>query len=400
MARKLHVKDVRVDGLRVLTRVDFNVPLDGSGAVADDTRIERALPTIRNIVERGGRAVLMSHLGRPKGQENDAYRMKPVAERLGRLIDMEVTAAPDCVGDRTEGVVAGMQNGDIVLLENLRFHAGETENASDFARRLARLGDVYVDDAFGTAHRAHASTVGAAEEFERRAMGFLIESELAHLALATESPKRPYAAVLGGAKVSDKLGVIDNLLEHVDVFLIGGGMAFTFLKAQGMAVGDSLVEEDLVETAGEILGRVESSGKTMLLPTDIVISTDVDDEASARVVPADDGIPDGWKGLDIGPATVAAFSAELAKAMTIVWNGPLGVFEKEAFAGGTRRVAEAVANRTDEGAVSIVGGGDSASAVAKAGVADRMTHISTGGGASLTFLEGKPLPGIEVLTNV
>lgn len=400
MGRKLHVKDVKVEGRRVLTRVDFNVPLSSDGSVTDDTRIERALPTIRNIVERGGRAVFMSHLGRPKGKAVDEYRMKPVAERLGKLIDMNVTMAPDCVGDRTEAVVADMTDGDIVLLENLRFHAGETENAADFARRLARLGDEYVDDAFGTAHRAHASTVGAAELFERRAMGFLIEAELENLSLATEAPKRPYVALLGGAKVSDKLGVIDNLLDHVDVFLIGGGMAFTFLKARGVSVGDSLVEEDLVDTASGILGRVEAAGKSIHLPLDIVVSKDIDDESSARVVTTDEGVPDGWKGLDIGPGTVKAFSAEIAEAMTIVWNGPMGVFEKPAFADGTKKTAEAVADRTDEGAVSIVGGGDSASAVAKAGVADRMTHISTGGGASLQFLEGEPLPGIEILTDV
>jgi len=292
MGRKLHVKDVKVDGKRVLTRVDFNVPLGAGGTVSDDTRIERALPTIRNIVERGGRAVLMSHLGRPKGKVVEEYRMKPVAERLGRLIDMHVTLAPDCVGDRTEAVVAAMQDGDIVLLENLRFHAGETENASDFARRLARLGDIYVDDAFGTAHRAHASTVGAAELFETRATGFLIDAEIEHLALATESPKRPYVAILGGAKVSDKLGVIDNLIEHVDVFLVGGGMAFTFLKSGGVAVGGSLVEEDLIETAGEILERVASTGKRLVLPTDIVISKNIDDEASAELVSVDAGIPD------------------------------------------------------------------------------------------------------------
>jgi 3-phosphoglycerate kinase len=400
MTSKLHIKDVPVSGLTVLTRVDFNVPLGPDGTVADDTRVERALPTIRNIVERGGRAVLMSHLGRPKGKVVPEYGMKPVAERLSRLIDMGVTTAPDCVGDRTEAVVAGMKDGDIVLLENLRFHAGETQNAPDFARRLARLGDIYVDDAFGTAHRAHASTVGAAELFERRAMGFLIESELRHLSLATGSPKRPYAAILGGAKVSDKLGVIDNLLEHVDIFLIGGGMAFTFLKARGFSVGDSLVEEDLVGTAGEILGRVESAGKTMRLPLDVVIAKDIDDEASAKVVAVSDGIPEGWKGLDIGPETISAFSSELGRTMTIVWNGPLGVFEKQAFADGTMRIAEAVAARTDEGATSIIGGGDSAAAVAKAGLVDRVTHVSTGGGASLTFLEGKPLPGIEVLTDV
>ncbi|MBD3367831.1 MAG: phosphoglycerate kinase [Candidatus Eisenbacteria bacterium] len=400
MAGKLHVKDIPLGGKRVLTRVDFNVPLGDDGSVADDTRIERALPTIRNIVERGGRAVLMSHLGRPKGRVVDDYRMKPVAERLERLIDMAVTVAPDCVGDRTEAVVAGMQDSDIVLLENLRFHAGETENASDFARRLARLGDVYVDDAFGTAHRAHASTVGAAELFDRRAMGFLIERELEHLSLATESPKRPYAALLGGAKVSDKLGVIDNLLAHVDVFLIGGGMAFTFLKARGVGIGDSLVEEDLIETASDVLGRVESAGKTLLLPADVVVSSDIDDESSARVVTVAEGVPSGWKGLDIGPETAGMFADEIAKASTIVWNGPMGVFEKPAFAKGTRSVAEAVAARTAQGAVSIVGGGDSAAAVARAGLAGKMTHISTGGGASLRFLEGKPLPGIEVLTDV
>jgi len=398
MTRKLNIRDIDVARKRVLTRVDFNVPLRDDRSVADDKRIVAALPTIRHIIEAGGRAVLASHLGRPKGAVVAGMSLGPAAVRLGELLERHVVMAPDCVGDTTEGVVARMSDGDVVLLENLRYHTGETRNEPDFARRLARLGDVYVNDAFGTAHRAHASTVGVTAYFEQRAMGYLMEAELENLSRVTEAPEKPYVVILGGAKVSDKIGVIDNLLPVLDGLVVGGGMAFTFLKAQGMEVGDSLVEDDRLETARRILEAAKSEGKRLLLPVDVVVAKDVSADVPHRLVPAD-GIEPGWRGVDIGPATIESFVAEIRAARTIVWNGPLGVFEIESFATGTNAVAEAVAESTDRGAVSVVGGGDSARAVAGAGVADRMTHISTGGGASLMFLEGKPLPGVEALSD-
>lgn len=398
MTRKLHIRDVDVAGRRVLTRVDFNVPLTDDLRVADDTRITAALQTIRHIQEGNGRAILASHLGRPKGKVVPELSLRPVAGRLSELLERDVVTAPDCVGDTTEGVVARMGDGDVVLLENLRYHDGETKNEPDFSRRLARIGDIYVNDAFGTAHRAHASTVGVAQHFEVRAMGYLMEAEIENLSRVTEAPEKPYVAILGGAKVSDKIGVIDNLLSALDGLLIGGGMAFTFLKAQGKEIGDSLVEDDRLETARRILEDARSEGKRLLLPLDVVVAKGAAADVPNRTVKADQ-IESGWKGVDIGPETIEAFTAEVADARTIVWNGPLGVFEVDAFATGTNAVAEAVAASTDRGAVSVVGGGDSARAVASAGVAERMTHISTGGGASLMFLEGRPLPGVEALSD-
>jgi phosphoglycerate kinase len=396
--RKLHVTDLDVRGKRVLTRVDFNVPLTADGEVTDDTRIRRALPTISYILESGGRAVLASHRGRPKGERVPSMSLKPAAARLSELLGREVVMGPDCVGDTTEGLAARMSDGDVLLLENLRFHDGETKNESDFARRLARMGDVYVNDAFGTAHRAHASTVGVTAHFDQRAMGLLIENELENLAKATDDPRTPYVAILGGAKVSDKIGVIDNLLPKVDELLVGGGMAFTFLAARGKGVGDSLLERDRIDTAAALLAKSEEMGKALVLPTDIVVADDVGEGAASKVVGVD-GIEPGWRGVDIGPQTVDEFARKISRAQTIVWNGPLGVFEIPAFAVGTLDVAEAVAARTDEGAVSIIGGGDSAAAVVAAGLEDRVSHISTGGGASLMFMEGKPLPAIEALTD-
>lgn len=398
MEKKLHLRDVPVSGKRVLVRLDLNVPLTDRQGVADDTRIRAALPTIRYITNGGGKAILMSHLGRAKGKVVPELSLKPVAAHLARLLERDVVMAPDSVGDTTEGVVARMKDGDVVLLENLRFHEGETKNEDDFSRRLARHGDIFVNDAFGTAHRAHASTVGVTRFFAVRAMGFLMEAEITNLLMATESPRRPYVAILGGAKVSDKIGVIENLASKVDAFLIGGGMAFTFLRAEGKETGDSLVEEDLVETARGLLAMARESKRTFVLPADVVIADDIKESARSRLVTVD-SIEPGWKGVDIGPRTIAAFEVEIARAQTIVWNGPLGVFEIERFALGTDSIARAVAARTAEGAVSIVGGGDSAAAIAKAGFADKMTHISTGGGASLEFLEGKALPGIVALSD-
>ncbi len=394
---KLSLRNLDVAGKRVLIRVDFNVPLAADGRVADDTRIRRAIPTIEYVIERGGKAVLMSHLGRPKGQRVPEMTLRPVAERLSQLLGRGVTMAPDCVGDSTEGIVARMRDGDIVLLENLRFHEGETKNEPDFARRLARMGDVYVNDAFGTAHRAHASTVGVTESVELCAMGFLIENELANLSRATDSPESPYVAILGGAKVSDKIGVIQNLMPTVDVFLIGGGMAFTFLKAQGAEIGDSLVENDRIEMALAILQSAAETSTSLLLPTDVVVTEEIAADAVSRTVDAH-AIDPGWRGVDIGPKTVKAFSEQIATARTIVWNGPLGVFETKPFDVGTVAVAHAVADATDSGAVSIVGGGDSAAALVQSGLVGRVSHVSTGGGASLAFLEGKQLPAVEALT--
>ncbi|MBN2564730.1 MAG: phosphoglycerate kinase [Candidatus Eisenbacteria bacterium] len=398
MRAKLHVRDLDVAGRRVLTRVDFNVPLNQDGSVGDETRIERALPTIRYIIDNGGSAVLASHLGRPKGAVVRSMSLRPVADRLSELLGQDVVMAPDSVGDTTEGLVARMADGDVLMLENLRFHKGETENEADFSRRLARMGDVYIDDAFGTAHRAHASTVGVTQYFEKRAMGFLIENELANLSKATDNPRKPYVAILGGAKVSDKIGVIENLMPKVDALLIGGGMAFTFLAARGKGVGASLLEKDKVQKAEELLESAEELGKALVLPVDVVVADEVKEGACSRVVDVD-SIEPGLHGVDIGPQTVDEFIRKLAPAQTIVWNGPLGVFEIPAFASGTTAVAKAVARRTDQGATSIIGGGDSAAAVVAAGLEEHVTHVSTGGGASLMFLEGKPLPAIEALTD-
>ncbi len=395
---KMSIRGVDVRGKRVLTRVDFNVPLSDDGRVADDTRIRRAIPTIEYIIEHGGKAVLMSHLGRPKGKHVPELTLRPAAERLSQLLGRGVTMAPDCVGDSTEGVVARMHEGDIVLLENLRFHEGETKNESDFARRLARMGDIYVNDAFGTAHRAHASTVGVAGSIEARAMGFLMENELLNLGRATDSPESPYVAILGGAKVSDKLGVIENLMPTVDVFLIGGGMAFTFLRAQGGTIGDSLVEEDLLDTAASILASAKESSTQLVLPSDVVVTEEIAEGSVSRTVDAS-AIDPGWRGVDIGPETIESFSAHIAQARTIVWNGPLGVFEIPPFDAGTIAVAQAVAAATEGGAVSIVGGGDSAAALVRAGLDGRVTHVSTGGGASLAFLEGETLPAVAALSD-
>jgi phosphoglycerate kinase len=396
--RKLHIRDVDVRGKRVLTRVDFNVPLTGAGAVSDDTRIRMALPTIRHIISYGGRAVLMSHLGRPKGKVVEEMRLKPAAARLSELLGRSVPVAPDCVGGAVESAVAGVENGGVMILENLRFHEAETKNDADFSRALARLGDVYVNDAFGTAHRAHASTVGVTAFFETRAMGFLMEREIQGLSRAMEHPESPYVAILGGAKVSDKIGVVENLLPKVDVFLVGGAMAHTFLKAQGKDVGDSLVEADKLDVAARLLKAVADARKSFLLPLDVVAADAVSAGAAAKVLAAD-AIGKGWQGVDIGPRTVELFTSEISRARTIVWNGPLGVFEIPEFANGTNAIAAAVAARTKAGAASIVGGGDTAAAVAKAGLTGAMTHVSTGGGASLEFLEGKTLPGIAALSD-
>jgi phosphoglycerate kinase len=386
---KKTIRDVDVKGKRVLVRVDFNVPLK-DGDVADDRRIRAALPTIQYLLDHGAAVVLMSHLGRPKGEPKLELRMNPVAKRLSELLGRSVTKLDDCVGVQVENTVNAMKPGDVILLENTRFKSGETKNDALLAEGLAHLGEIFVNDAFGTAHRAHASTEGVAHHLPAVA-GFLMEKELTYLGRALADPERPFLAILGGAKISDKIGVIQNLLPQVDSLLIGGGMANTFFKAQGLNVGDSLVEDDALDTARALL---ESAGDKLVLPVDCVIADRFDAEAEAKTVPVDQ-VPAGWRILDIGPASVAHFSNRLAAAKTVVWNGPMGVFEFPRFAEGTFAVARALAGLED--ATTIIGGGDSAAAVEQSGLADKMSHISTGGGASLEFLEGKELPGVAAL---
>lgn len=390
--KKKSVANVDVTGKRVLVRVDFNVPLDQNGNVADDTRIKAALPTIRYLTGRGAKVILASHLGRPKGKRDERYCLDPVAHRLQELLGKPVKKVDDCVGKEPKAAIAGMEPGDVLLLENVRFYAEEEKNDEKFARRLAELADLYVNDAFGAAHRAHASTAGVAQ-FLPAVAGFLMEKEIDLLGKALTDPERPFLAILGGAKVSDKIGVCENLLEKVDALIIGGGMANTFLKARGCALGKSLVEADKVELAGRLMAKAGEKGVELLLPVDLVVALAPDPDARPKVVPAAD-VPAEWMALDIGPESVKIFRETVAKARTVVWNGPLGVFEMVPFAAGTFEIARALAQ---SGAVTIVGGGDTAAAVEKAGVAEKMTHISTGGGASLEFLEGKVLPGVAAL---
>lgn len=392
---KKTVRDVNVSGKRVLMRVDFNVPVK-EGRVTDDTRIRAALPTIHYLLGHGAAVILMSHLGRPKGKPTPEYSLAPVAARLSELLGRPVHQLDDCVGPEVEAACAALQPGDVVLLENLRFHPEEEANDPAFAGQLAALGDLYVNDAFGTAHRAHASTEGVARVVREwggdAVAGFLMEKELEFLGRAVEEPERPFVAILGGAKISDKIGVIEQLLEKCDRLLIGGGMANTFFKAMGFEMGDSLVEAEAVETARSLLERGRSR---LVLPVDVVIADAFDNEAQTRVVAPNEVLP-GWRVLDVGPKTISTFESALGGARTVLWNGPLGVFEMPRFAQGTLALAKVLA---DLGAVTIVGGGDSAAAVQQSGLADRFSHISTGGGASLEFLEGRTLPGVAVLSD-
>ncbi len=394
MAKK-SVAQMDVKGKRVLVRVDFNVPLEGE-RVTDDRRIRSALPTIRSIVDRGGKAILMSHLGRPKNGPEKKFSLKPAAEKLSELLGKPVKLAEDCVGPAAESAVAGMKEGDVVLLENTRFHKEEEKNDPGFAGQLASLGDLYVNDAFGTAHREHASTYGVPEKLGagKRGMGFLIEKELKFLGDAVEKPARPFVAILGGAKVSDKIAVIENLLSKADTILIGGAMAYTFFLAQGKKVGNSLSEKDKVELAKSLMAK---AGSKLVLPVDTVISDKMTDDAQTRVVEGD--IPDGMEGFDIGPKTAKLFAERISAAKTVVWNGPMGVFEKKPFVNGTKVVAEALAAATAKGAVTIIGGGDSAAAIEEFGLADKVSHVSTGGGASLEFMEGKGFACLDILDN-
>ncbi len=392
---KKTVKDIDVKGKRVLVRVDFNVPQDEHGAITDDNRITAALPTIEYLRENGAKTILVSHLGRPKGV-TPKYTLAPVAAHLSRLIHQDVPLLPDCVGPEVRSEVDAMNDGDIILLENVRFHPEEEKNDPEFAAQLASLAELYVNDAFGTAHRAHASTEGVAKIIPGVA-GFLMQKELDYLGGALDVPKRPFVAILGGAKVKDKIGVIQALLTKVDTLIIGGGMAYTFLKAQGLEIGKSLLDEANLDFCKEVLA---SSGDKLQLPSDVVITSgnpfDIGEEACETKTVAIDAIPSDWEGADIGPETIAKFSAIIAGSATVVWNGPMGIFEFKKFAEGTRAVAEALSLSS---AITIVGGGDSAAAVQQLGYADKMTHISTGGGASLEFLEGKPLPGVVALQN-
>ncbi|MCX7762472.1 MAG: phosphoglycerate kinase [Candidatus Kryptonium sp.] len=392
--KKVTIDDLNLKGKRVLVRVDFNVPIE-NGKVSDDTRIREALPTIRKIISEGGKAILMSHLGRPKGID-PKYSLKPVAEHLSSLLGMSVKFAPDCVGEEVKKMVDEMKEGEVLLLENVRFHPEEEKNDENFARELASIADVYINDAFGSAHRAHASTEGVARFVKETAVGYLMQKEVEYLSKAISNPEKPYVAILGGAKVSDKIQVIKNLMDKVDAFLIGGGMANTFLKAKGYEVGKSLVEEDKLELAKEILSEAEKRNVKFVLPVDCVIADKFANDANFETVPVDKVKPD-WMILDIGPETIKAFYEVLKEAKTVVWNGPMGVFEFDNFAKGTFEIAKFLAEITQKGAVTIVGGGDSASAIAKAGLSDKVSHVSTGGGASLEFLEGKVLPGIAAI---
>jgi phosphoglycerate kinase len=390
---KRTVRDVDVKGKRVIVRVDFNVPLK-EGQVSDDTRIEAALPTIEYLLDQDAAVILMSHLGRPRGEVVDDLKMDPVAERLSELLDRPVTKLDDCIGPEVEEAVESMEPGDVILLENTRFHAGEKANDPDFAAKLAALADVYVDDAFGAVHRAHASTEGVAQAMREKGgpavAGLLVEEELKLLGKAVGDPEHPFVAILGGAKVSGKISVIESLLERCDRLLIGGGMANTFFQAMGYEMGDSLVEDDAISTAKSLL---DQAGGKLVLPVDVVIADAFDNDAQSKVV-APNEVPAGWRILDIGPKTVATFESALKDAKTVTWNGPLGVFEMPAFAAGTFDVARLLAQLD---AATIIGGGESAAAVKQVGLANQMTHVSTGGGASLQFLEGKTLPGVAVL---
>ena len=389
--KKKTVRDIDVKGKRVLVRVDFNVPLKGD-KVTDDTRIRAALPTIQYLLEKGSAVILMSHLGRPKEGPDPKYSMKPTAIRLAELLGKPVAFSDDCVGPKAEAAASALKPGAVLVLENTRFHKGETKNDPKLAEQMAKLAGIYVNDAFGSAHRAHASTEGVTR-FLPAVAGFLMEKELDYLGGVMENPRRPFLAILGGAKVSDKIGVISSLLDKADTLLIGGGMANTFLKAKGLVVGDSLVEDEVLGTAKELMAKADSR---MLLPVDVVIAQAMEADSATQTV-AVDRVPAGWRILDVGPETVKKFKEALLSAKTVVWNGPMGVFEMPPFAAGTKAVAAALADL--KGATTVVGGGDSVAAVTQAGLAERISHISTGGGASLEFLEGKPLPGVVALND-
>ena len=394
MLSKKSLQDIDVKGKRVIARVDFNVPLNENLEITDDKRIVGALPTIKHLVENGAKTILVSHLGRPKEGPEEKFSMKPVAKRLSELLGKEVIMANDVIGEDAKAKAKELKQGEVLMLENVRFHKEETKNDTAFAKELSSLAEIYVNDAFGTAHRAHASTAGLAD-YLPAVCGYLIQKEIDIMGKALSNPSRPFVAILGGAKVSDKISVIENLIDKVNAILIGGGMAFTFLKAKGYGIGNSKCEDDKVELAKRLMQKAKEKGVKFILPIDTVIAKEFSNQSEYKNVLSSE-IPDGWMGLDIGAQAINEFSEEIKNASTIVWNGPMGVFEFSNFAKGTREIARAVA---ESGAVSIIGGGDSAAAVEQLGFADRVTHISTGGGASLEFLEGKVLPGIDVLLN-
>lgn len=391
------LKAADLKGKKVFVRVDLNVPLDDNQKITDDTRIRAAIPTIKYLMEHGARIILASHLGRPKGV-TPKYSLKPLVPRISELLGIKVEMAGDCIGEEVEKKVAALKDGEVLLLENVRFYKEEEKNDPEFAKKLASLADLYVNDAFGTAHRAHASTEGVTKYLKPAVAGFLMQKELDYLVGAISSPKRPFAAIVGGSKVSSKIGVIESLLEKCDILLMGGGMIFTFYKAQGHSVGSSLVEEDKLSLATALLEKAKSKGVSLLLPTDVVVADKFAADAQSKVVPAS-GIPDGWMGLDIGPDSIKTFGEALDTTKTVIWNGPMGVFEFEKFAAGTEAIAKKLAELTGKGVTTIIGGGDSVAAVEKAGLADKMSHISTGGGASLELLEGKSLPGVLALND-
>ena len=397
MAKKT-INDVALKNKKVLMRCDFNIPLNENSQITDDRRITASLPSIKKVLSGGASLILCSHLGRPKGERKPEMSLKPVADRLSELLAVNVKLSEDCIGEQAAELKNNLQPGEILLLENLRFHIGETDNDPEFARELAEGCELYVNDAFGTAHRAHASTEGVTHYINECVAGYLIEKEIAYLDGAINNPKRPLVAILGGAKISGKIDVIKNLFAKVDALIIGGGMVFTFFKAKGMEIGTSLLEEDRVDMAKDLLTEAEREGIPMLLPEDVVIADAFDNNATRKTVSVDT-MPAGWMGLDIGPKTIEKYNSEIKKSDTIVWNGPMGAFEMENFSVGTKKVAEALAEKTEKGATTIVGGGDSAAAISKFGLENKISHISTGGGASLEFLEGKKLPGIEALSD-
>ena len=393
---KLTLNDVEVKGKKVLMRVDFNVPIE-NGKITDDNRIVQALPSIKHVIENGGLLILTSHLGRPAGEFDPEFSLKPAADHLVTLIDADVHFAEDCIGDKAESVISKADFGDVVVLENVRFHPEEKKNDEEFSKKLAAHGDLFVNDAFGSSHRAHASVAGVTRYLQPAVSGYLLEKEIKYLKESINDPERPFVAILGGAKVSDKIGVIENLLSKVDTIIVGGGMTYTFYKAKGWPIGNSLVEEDKVELAKDLLEKAEKAGVKFMLPMDSVVAKEFKNDAEHKVVD-EDGIEDGWMALDIGPQSALAFGNVIKGAKTVVWNGPMGVFEMENFADGTFAVAEALADATKFGATTIIGGGDSAAAIKAAGLMDKVSHVSTGGGASLEYLEGKELPGVASLT--
>ena len=397
MNRKQFIEELNLKGQRVLTRVDFNVPLNNELNIIDNGRIKAALPTVNYIIQKGGKAVLMSHLGRPGGERVESMSLRPAAVELSRLLGQPVVLAPDCIGEEVKNLVNGMENGDVVLLENLRFHKAEAENTPSFNEALAENGDVYVNDAFGTAHRAHASTTGVASYIKDSAVGYLMRRELQFLGDAVSEPVSPFVAILGGAKVSDKIKVIEKLLDKVQTLIIGGGMACTFLKSQGFEIGASLLEENSLDLATNLTKEAEQKGVNFLLPVDAVIAERFDNNASTRIISVEEGVPEDWVILDVGPRSIEIFSHSILGSGTVLWNGPMGVFEMEKFSKGTYAIAESLANATDSGSVTIIGGGDSAAAIKNFGLSERFTHVSTGGGASLEFLEGKELPGVNAI---